>query len=299
MNKEVIEQSKKLLKELRGWLREGRKGGMSDKNAYFGVVFRKGKTARGRGACHAALGNNYKRTYQGALSVVSLITVDRLEGRRIAKGYTTPYYRWLLNVSPWASVFITKCPKEAMKKGVILRTDVPSNLLGGALIASRYGWEGQGSGFAPKQQVYTWGQLRKRGVDESLAFLMAHQARPRNGQLFWDNTNGGHEALSLTQMSRTSVTSFLKGEVPSQRLLKETFKKCPQRYGIDAIWGKEGEEGRYLRNLLVKEAASIGHSEAKLKKRLLKATREPVRDSQVGFDHMAKWAKVWYKEFMT
>ena len=295
MNEEVIERSKKLLKRLRRERQSHLSPGNTDKNAYFGAVLPEGISKIGMGACHAELGNNYNNSWSGALSVVSLITVDKLEGRRLVKGYTTPYYRWLLNVSPWADVFITKCPKEAIKKGVILRSDVPSNLLGGALIASRYGWEGQGAGFAPKQQVYIWGELRKRGVDESLAFLMAHQARLNNGSLFWNNTNGGHEAISLEKMSQESVKKFLLGEVPRNRLQRTTFQREPQRYGIDNIWGTSS---CYFMKILKAEAATIG-SNFKLKKRLLKTTREANLAPKEGFDHMAKWAKVWYKEFMS
>ncbi|MBL4940511.1 MAG: hypothetical protein JKY81_02465 [Colwellia sp.] len=294
MNEEVIARSKELLRVMRKKQNKQRRAGIQDSNANFGAVLPEGKTKYVVGKiCHAGLGNNYGGDYQGALSVVSLITVDRIKEKRLAKGYTTPYYRWLLNVSPWKDVFITKCPKEAMKKGVILRTDVPSNLMNGALICSRYGWEGQGGGYTPKQQIYAWGELRKRGVDESFAFIMAHQARMNRGHLYWNNTNGGHEVISLHEMSRSSVKKFLIGEVPKQSLYNKTFQEKPQRSGINAIWGECG----HLCTLLKREAENIG-STVKLKKRLLKTSRVKTTEPKEGFDHMAKWAKRYYKEIM-
>lgn len=294
MNEEVIDRSKELLRVMRSEQNSNRRRGLSDENANFGAVLPKGRTKHEVGnVCHAHLGDNYNLGYQGALSVVSLITVDRIKQTRIAKGYTTPYYRWLLNVSPWADVFITKCPKEAMSKGVILRTDVPSNLMNGALICSRYGWEGQGSGYAPKQQIYVWGELRKRGVDESLAFLVAHQTRITKGYLYWDNINSGHEVLSLSEMSQSSMKKFLIGEVPTKNLYKKTFQENPAREGICSIWGI----GNHLWSRLQDESLLIGGT-VKLKKRLLKTSRVKTTDPKVGFDHMAKWAKRYYKEIM-
>jgi len=77
------------------------------------------------------------------------------------------YVDWLINKSCWASAFITKCPDDALERGVVVRTDVPSNYMQQAQLSYRMLWEN------PQVAIIT-AMLMERGVEPYWAFFTSY-----------------------------------------------------------------------------------------------------------------------------
>lgn len=89
------------------------------------------------------------------------------------------FYEWLLNYSPYRDAFVTKNPRRVFEdKCIITKTDLPSNYIGGALIASRLPTERHSPQYNIPSAVIIWSDLVKHGVPPNMAFVMACTFRP-------------------------------------------------------------------------------------------------------------------------
>lgn len=99
--------------------------------------------ASGACACHGRLRNttNYKAKVVMTKMDMALINKRFESGERsslINQTACEEYFDFLFKESPWRDAYLTKTGKEVFEKGYILcRTDVPSNVLLAACIASR------------------------------------------------------------------------------------------------------------------------------------------------------------------
>lgn len=159
------------------------------------------------------------------------------------------YYRWLLNDSPWSDVFIIKELKDGMPY-VFLRTDVASNYLMSAIIASRSPWE-------YPTKIITWHRLvTKYGVNPNYAYLSVTplgmsgksyifapceaEHWPLNGAMgidFIKNfTNGVSEKKNLTEIYRKD--SNYRGYSQTGDPIKVFTVFGRERSETDKLWAK-------------------------------------------------------------
>lgn len=109
--------------------------------------------------CHFNLRSLGKNT----IAVVSRIRVPSESKKKI----TEEYYNWLFNDSPWSDVFVIKDAKEAIKlKGVICETNYPSNLIAGAIFATRDPWQ-----YYSHLELFVGLIINHKKVNKNLAFI--------------------------------------------------------------------------------------------------------------------------------
>ena len=234
--------------------------------------------------CHMALSRVECRE---SFAIIALVELEKIQKDRHAKGFTIPYYRWLLNDSPYAECFITKDAKEAIQYGIICKTNVPSNLLVGGLVASRYPWE------YAQNNYRAWCELYKRGVHPSMAFVMCHAVyQEREGKLQWGDGLYGHNSMCPDRTSVEGILTFLKNNKDNMNL-NANYNKDRMYSGILDTWA-EGE-GMSLKDLVVK---GIGEAKGRGRKGLL-GHRKAYMEPKLGYDLGAIWGIKYYNEVMT
>lgn len=171
------------------------------------------------------------------------------------------YFEWLFNYSPFAPCFITKGASRALNERVIaFNPEQPSNLVGGALIASRLGTERYTASYRIAGRLLMWHRLVELGVHPSLAFTLSHvpSVTKLKGsdlnirgveEISWQYRSVGHEAISPGE----SVTLYgYKNEyLPRQNGLithqnffnnnqvgvdDQTFSSRKKRQGSSYLW---------------------------------------------------------------
>lgn len=197
--------------------------------ASVGVVFEEHFHISPNQACHAGLQNNYDGNDEnGALAIVSLIHDN--EGCDTVT--QTDFLNWLFNDSPYAEVFVDKNAEHSLDRGfIIARTDLPSNLIVGGLIASRrvseYSW-------IAKMQC----SLMNAGCKPELAYLASHLVNidldDRGSQFAYPQV--GHTSINIAAMGRVALRNFINHK-PTR--CNRDFIKCREYTGVDATWNDD------------------------------------------------------------
>ena len=283
MHKKTLLRAKALRKELNRLEEEGHCGLVT-----FGCV-REGEledyTYVG-GPCHMGLATV---SASKPVAVVSLIDYEQIKEDRHKVGYTIPYYRWLLNDSIYRDCFVTKSPIEAIHKGVICNTDVPSNLLLGALIATRYPWE------YACHQFKSWCEMYRRGVNPSMAFVLCHSVLHNIGGISFQGALMGHNAIDLYDMTVEGLAVFLKGD------RGEVFNPRPSLYvnnqykGVTYIWCSSIND-ESTKTLISTTYKTIMKGGRKKKGLLDRSEGTQYRDANHVYSTMSKWAIDYYEE---
>ena len=237
------------------------------------------------GPCHIGLA---MQAATKPTAVVSLINYSRIKEERHRVGYTIPYYRWLLNDSIYRDCFVTKSPIEAIHKGVICHTDVPSNLLLGALIATRYPWEYAG------QQFKTWCELYSRGVNPSMAFIVCHAALYDYKRVSFQGVLRGHNAICLYDMTEQGMAVFLNGDRGDVPLKRESLYADNNYEKVTAAWQSDLND-RSAHNVISDAYKAIIQG-VRGKKGLLGHRDDLYVPAKQAYDVMSKWAINYYEE---
>lgn len=186
--------------------------------------------------CHAGLSSPFGYNYKGKRRIA--LIVSRIQQRRVETGanyilstdIVDKYLRWLTTKSAYRSVFAKRGGKAVREFGfVVARTDVPSNLLAGALVAKRqlseHPWH-----------VYIWHELVKNGVDPSIAFAHSFQAKTVNGfDQFVVAPNSGHTPWDGMCFTKKMATNFRDGVMvePNGKYSKGHYSYSP----VHNLWG--------------------------------------------------------------
>lgn len=177
-------------------------------------------------ACHYGM----KSFKTGSIAVVSglmkpseLTTLDEDEA--------LIFLDYLLNRSPYSEVFITKSAHEALlHKMIVGKPSSPSNLLAAGLVASRRLWE-----YVEVARVFV--DLSKAGVDEDLAFYLAHIARAsfdRSGDCDWNGSKNGHCSMDSNAFGQESMINWLSHK-PAK--LNRPYSESVNYDGYAAMYG--------------------------------------------------------------
>lgn len=202
-------------------------------------------------ACHAGL----QSLYTGSIAVISGLQ-PKYKGNLIDKKEGVAFLDWLLNRSPYSEVFVTKSAKGAIKNSCIIAdSNYPSNLLAAGLVASRRLWE-------YNEVVIVWHDLVKAGMNEDLAYWVAHKAQCRSnrtGNIGFIGCNSGHCSMNPNLFDRDALKAWLNHKVvnPNQPYNQSTLYNYYDRMysnlgklAGDGYWVKPPEDsiGYWLDN---------------------------------------------------
>lgn len=121
--------------------------------------------------CHASMNGNYHQ-HPDAPDPKALLSQVQKEVVDIA--HVRTFYEWLFNFSPFSPAFISRDGEATIKRGVVVvDPNHPSNMVGGALIATRFGTERYQLTNKVAGRCLIWNRLVDLGVHPSLAFTLA------------------------------------------------------------------------------------------------------------------------------
>lgn len=146
------------------------------------------------------------------------------------------YYDFIMNRSPWSQCFMYKSAKQALvNKCVVLKTDVPANLMQGALISTRHPWE-----FPTR--VTLWDELTKAGVDEHTAFLAMFMADSTGDskQVKTSTLCHDHTPVAALRMTKADVLAF-KANTPVYKQM--SYNKGGSYQGVHRAFCKGQGDG--------------------------------------------------------
>jgi hypothetical protein len=186
------------------------------------------------GPCHGFVRN---MGGSSSLAIVTLVKRSHHERKQVEDTILERYLDFVMNRSPWASCFEDKNAKDAVRnKCVELRTDVPANLLQGALMTTRHTWE-------MKTRVELWYALVGEGVDERIAFLAMNFAfYSISEKVLLAENDSDHSPINPSSLTGKGVASFMTS--PRKDLLTGGYNKGGDYRGVMAMWSG-GEQPIY------------------------------------------------------
>ena len=178
-------------------------------------------------ACHAGL--HIENKLGKPKNVVAI--VSSVQELLVYEEDALYFYEWLLNDSPYSSVFSTKSASQAVRLGIICRADVPNNLLAGGLIAARLPTE-------HKVRTDVWVMLARAGICKRMALILAH-ALYTDGVYMFVRGDSGHLPLTPFNIGEAYVNNFIAGRTYE----RGTKYNGALRYNtVNATWGIGGQE---------------------------------------------------------
>lgn len=198
-------------------------------NAYLGVVLqhKEGKQTLevlGGGPCHGAFSSaSLRHKFPNSNSIEFLLSsVQKL---LVSHEEAVVYFDWLANRSPWKDVFVTKDPEDIIKKGWVVSTDFPDNLVASALIATRFVTESYTPIILGRYKVYK--DILSLGFNELEAFLFSYlfnrKKTSENFPLVFAPVTSGHAVLGVYSPTESYCRNFLLGVAAGAH--NESFKK--------------------------------------------------------------------------
>lgn len=148
--------------------------------------------------CYGILSYGYPEGMRALVAPVSH-TCD------VSDEVTNLFYNWLINDSYFAKVFVNTTVASISKYGFICRTNVPANLLVGALMLARWGWTTNNKGQALMLVLQKKQQLT---MLERILFLQ--NISQETETKFHVNAYNSFGTFSISYMSKTWYQNFLK-----------------------------------------------------------------------------------------
>lgn len=175
----------------------------------------------GNTACHAGLGYP---------SISPDWVIGYLEKRPLVKEEVRrAFTEWLVNFSPFRSVFVTRDIDSIMKdEFAIVSVDHPQNLMAGALQAMRAMSE-------HSHASVIWYELVKNGVHPNLAFYLGYAFRT-DGKVMYQSHSGHTGCTSPSCTSRETLVNFLMDKPVN--LSKSTYRNSHSYSGAQNIFTK-------------------------------------------------------------
>lgn len=203
-----IKESVKILNDLGG----------SPTAAYMGLYKHEKPEVNSNNACHAGL----DRGVVGCRMVVSCI-------KQGVEDHPW-FYKWLIDESPWSSAFYRRYEWSRKNKVVVVRTDVGSAFMLGALFATRI-WEGH-------VEIELVKKLKKHLPIEFL-YPICCQLKYSKGEYRVDVAGGGHFPFSHMPSGDT-VSNFVMGR---PLVVGKPYSETGRRGAGDAVSNVFGPAG--------------------------------------------------------
>ena len=130
--------------------------------------------------------------------------IDLVHNRVLDESILWTYFNWVINESIYRDAFVTKDIDWVMKHGVIVRTDMPSCYITGALIALRM------SGEFP-EDIRDWYTFVQKGINPALALLFGHFVR-WEGKITIESKH--HSCFDPSWFTKEALRAYYRGIVP-------------------------------------------------------------------------------------
>lgn len=209
MKREVYRSVVKGLREYAGTVGDGEKHQGDLQNAVYAIHHE--LAGVNRVAYHSCFGymksyaNNYPHLVKDKPLAV-FIQVQKHDD--LSEEAQFHYLEWLLNMSPWRDVFVSKSVRKVLKDRVIVvDPDQPANFMANAMMGARQCWENYSSG-GLYRRINLWWDIAQH-VNPTIAFALTHQGLAsfdnRQGQI---GCNGsGHTVLAYDEKN---IFNFVK-----------------------------------------------------------------------------------------
>lgn len=183
-------------------------------------------------ACYADISYD-KRNLGGSVALVSTTTIHRKYRATVED--CGEYIKWLIQDSVFARCFRRKSVKKTVEEGIICHTDVPSTLLGGAIVSHRLIYE---QGYC--DQIKSWKAMVQGGVRPDLAylFIFLFVFNKQSGLFNYRNIATGHTPFP-TSLTKDIIINFLNREYNKDVL---SFKERGSYGGALKMWGKGSDD---------------------------------------------------------
>lgn len=155
------------------------------------------------------------------------------------ESHFTTYAGWLVNESPWVHIFVEKDPAHIRKTGFVLRTDVPHNMIVGAVMAARVPTEW-------RRKAAAFCALVERGVKGNTAYLLSHCVHLGTDGSWSSVGSDGHTAVDTYRMGERAVRDFLRG---APDYLGKIYSSYGKYHDIHETWGRLPDYGSSRRGL--------------------------------------------------
>jgi len=125
----------------------------------------------GPGPCHGDLGNSSLRFAIVREEGNKLFILSQKQKLLVTEESDRLFFDYLVNRSPWKDVFLDKNYESVAKFGHVADTDLPSNLVISAMIASRASTESYNSGITDRLKIFH--EITSLGFGENFAYIMS------------------------------------------------------------------------------------------------------------------------------
>lgn len=196
-------------------------------------------------ACHAGLNNQVYHGFpldgESRVAVISTIQNNSLSDEDIRL-----FVDYLVNRSMYKNAFAGKDVDFIVEKGFICNTNVPSNLLAGALIASRR--------ISEYDFVLTgWKKMVEVGVNEDAAFALAHVFKFLGGSVSVYRSSG-HCSIDGHAMNFGTMTNMMGHKMTNAN---RPYNVESEYRGVHCLFNSpEGKKGfeRFVNDVMVEAA---------------------------------------------
>jgi len=212
--------------------------GSRSANAYIGFLAKKSDKIFykmvGPGPCHGAIqkGNYVFNDF----NPTDFAILSKIQNLRVEKPVAEGYFDYLVNRSPFKEAFLNKDTKNGNVWAV--RTDLPANLVGAALMASRTPTENYLDYIHKRLAVFE--EIKSLGFSENFAYIFSFVYQKTDGkkyQFSYAPLACGHCVFSFNKRGEDYFRNFINNTPPN--LSKETFYEnmgySPNT--INNIWG--------------------------------------------------------------
>lgn len=195
--------------------------------------------------CHANL-----RSGRGSKFVINGLMIGTNYGSNPGRILSAEIEHWfvdyILNRSAYSAIFHEKDAKRALEERMVVASgDHPGNLVGAGLVALRSLWE-----MVHRAQASY--DLVKLGVNEDLAFFLAHLIQTKNNAgphdaASWTGCTSGHCSMNPSYFKFKDLRNFLEHKVISPN---RNYADGGEYSSYDGMYGGDygGDVVSYIRN---------------------------------------------------
>lgn len=164
-----------------------------------------------------------------------LMNLSNIKAEFVVSAIYEPYqdkkfYRWMLERSPYRYIIMNDSVNDVFERGLIVRTDVPSNYLLGCLITSRYPW-------GHSRLIRRWKEFSGY-MNQNKAFIAAHIFNyyiKTSKVIGWVPSNQTDETLSINpgHIDKYLIENFLSCKFNNPL---ENYSETGYYDGVFGLW---------------------------------------------------------------
>lgn len=181
-------------------------------------------------ACHSNL-LDYPRKSAKLLYVLSFMATPHFS---VSEKVHKEFIHWLTNESPYAEAFVIKDPDILYKKYWVLNPFVPSNVMAGGAICTRFLTETHNEG-----GFRVWEELLNLKVNLNYAFAFSHMFNPQNitGSAYplCCSSKCHHNIIEFSSKNKKLINNFCENKKIN---INKSYISEGRYNRIEALWGK-------------------------------------------------------------